>query len=182
MTSPQDPLGGQYQPAPPLPPHPEGAATSPGSRPKEVDISFWLWVASFVIGLFGLVYFVGEFDTIRDTALEEARKAALRGGRPIDEQQIGAIINASLIVGVVIGVVLCAVQLLFAFLMRKGRNWARIVLAVIGGLSILSGFFSLTDVSGELPLNLLGLLIVAGAVGTMFLPGANPWFRRRPSF
>lgn len=65
--------------------------------------------------------------------------------------------------------------------MRKGRNWARIVLAVIGGLGVLSGFYSLTTESGgQLALTVVSLIVVIGAIVTMFLPGANPWFRPRP--
>jgi FtsH-binding integral membrane protein len=185
MTTPQDPRDdqpGHYQPAPPLTPSAgDFASASPGPRPKEVDISFWLWVASFVIGLLGLFYFAAEFDTIRNTAMEEARRQAVRGGT-VDEKQIESITNVFLVVGVVIGVLVSAAQVLLAYLMRNGRNWARIVLTVIGGLSLLGGLFSLGDTSGQGLLDLVRLLLIAGALVTMFLPAANPWFRRRPSY
>lgn len=153
------------------------AAGPAGPRPKEVDLSFWLWVTSFVLGLVGLVFFVGEFDTIRDTAMEEAR----RQGGAIDEAQLDSITTTALVVGVIFSGLVSAVQLLLAFFMRKGRNWARIVLAVIGGLGVLSGFFSLTAESGgQLALTVVSLIILIGAIVTMFLPGASPWFRPRP--
>ncbi|MGH4017326.1 MAG: hypothetical protein ACRDSL_26055, partial [Pseudonocardiaceae bacterium] len=152
-----------------------------GPRPKEVDLSFWLWVTSFVLGLVGLVFFVGEFDTIRDAAVDEARRQTQREGGAIDEAQLESITATILVIGVIIGVLLSAVQLLIAFFMRKGRNWARIVLAVIGGLGVLSGFYSLTTESGgQLALTVVSLIVVIGAIVTMFLPGANPWFRPRP--
>lgn len=162
---------------------PAGIGPAPvGPRPKEVELSFWLWVASFAIGLIGLLLFVGQYDTIRDTALEEARREAQRQGGSLDVAQIETITTVVLVIGVIIGLVFSLVQLLFAFFMRKGRNWARIVLAVIGGISVLFGLVSLTGIAGgQLALTGISLIILIGAIVTMFLPGANPWFRSRPT-
>lgn len=151
-------------------------------RPKEVELSFWLWVTSFVIGLIGLSLFVGQYDTIRDTALEEARREAQRQGGSLDIAQIETVTTVFLVIGVIIGLVFSLVQLLLAFFMRKGRNWARIVLAVIGGISLLFGLLSLTGIAGgQLALTVVSLIVLIGAIVTMFLPGANPWFRPRPT-
>jgi hypothetical protein len=49
-----------------------------------------------------------------------------------------AVANTVRITAIAIAVILVAVYLLFAFKMRAGRNWARIVLTVFGALSILS--------------------------------------------
>lgn len=184
MTTPQDDssAGGQPPSFPGAMPPPQGGfAPEPvGTRPKEVDLSFWLWVSSFVIGLVGLLLFVGEFDAIRDMAVQEARRQAQLDGAPLDEAQLENIIGIGLIVAVIIGLLISAVQLLLAVFMRKGRNWARIILAVLGGLSVLSGLYSLTTESGaRLGLTAISVLVVLGAVVTMFLPAANPWFRRR---
>lgn len=165
-----------------MPPPPGGfAPTGPvGTRPKEVDLSFWLWVSSFVLGLVGLLLFVGEFDAIRATAVEEARRQAQLDGTVLDEAQLENIIGIGLIAAVVIGLLVSAVQLLLAVFMRRGRNWARIILAVLGGLSVLSGLYSLTTESGaQTALTVVSLLVVLGAVVTMFLPAAAPWFRSR---
>lgn len=158
------------------------AATGP--RPREVDASFWLWVASFVLGVISLLYFLTDFDTIRDTALEEARRQLHRQpGAGVTGQQLDAIATAGLVIGAVIGVALTALQLLFAFLMRAGRNWARIVLAVFGVLGVLSGLYSTSSEAGaQSVLSVVSLLVVLGALVTMFLPGANPWFRSRTGF
>lgn len=81
----------------------------------------------------------------------------------------------------IIGLLISAVQLLFAFFMRKGRNRARITLAVIGVVSVLFGASSLAAAPAfPLILSLISYLVVIGAVVTMFLPAANPWFRPRP--
>lgn len=186
MTTPQDPPGQPPEQAPPVFPGYPGSTPPTGGvvpsgpvgpRPKEVDYSFWLWVTNFALGLVGLIFFVGEFDTIRATAMEEAR----RQGGAIDEAQLESITTTALIIAVIIGVLFSALQVLFAYFMRKGRNWARIVLAVFGGLGVLSGLYSLaTESGGQLALSMISLLVVIGAIVTMFLAAANPWFRPRP--
>lgn len=189
MTTPQDDRQVGQQPAPvsysgSMPPPPGGfpAGVPVGPRPKEVDLSFWLWVTSFVLGIVGLIVFLGEFDTIRDTAVQEARRQVQRDGSPLDEAQLQSITNAVLIGGVVIGLLVSAVELLFAMFMRKGRNWARILLTVFGGIGVVSGLYSLTTEAGvQLALTVVSLPVVIGAIVTMFLPAANPWFRPRPT-
>ena len=167
-----------------MPPVQEGfPATGPvGAAPREVDVSFWLWVTGFVLGLIGLFVFWGDFDTIRDTAIEEASRQAQREGRTLDEEQLRNGINAVLVGGVVIGLIAAAVQLLIAWFMRKGRNWARIVLTVLGVLGVFAGLFSLPSQSGsQLGLSAIHLLVLAGAVVAMYLPAANAWFRPPPA-
>lgn len=189
MTTPQDPHD-RLRSAPPPPPTlaysgslpPPLAGLAPGppeaatARPKEVAISFWLWVVSFLIGLAVVAIIIGQYDTIRETVLQEASQA----GEPQDgsSEAIATVVVATF---VVVFLVVSAAQLLFALFMRKGRNWARIGLAVIGGVLLLVQLFSLPGTSGgELAFTLVSLAVLAGAVITMFLPGANPWFRPRP--
>lgn len=75
------------------------------------------------------------------------------------------------------------VQLILAYLMRGGRNWARIVPAVLGGLGLVSGLYGLSSVAGlQLLLSLLNGVVLLAALVTMFLPGANPWFRARQQY
>ncbi|MET0864388.1 MAG: hypothetical protein ABWZ98_08620, partial [Nakamurella sp.] len=51
---------------------------------------------------------------------------------------VNSLVNTVKIVSVVAFLIFAAVYLLFAFKMRAGRNWARIVLTVFGGLTLLS--------------------------------------------
>jgi hypothetical protein len=60
--------------------------------------------------------------------------------------------------------------------MYKGRNWARIVLAVFGGLRLLSLPIVLIGLTGALlVIGVLQLPLLIGAIVTMFLPAANAW-------
>lgn len=195
MTTPQDPAGqqpGQSWPVPPSSGYPgatppsaggwvAGQSGPPAQRPKEVDISFWLWVTSIVLGLVGLLFFVGQFDTIRDTVLDEVRRQAQRQGETLNEQELQSFASAALAVAVTFSLLFAAGQLLLASLMRKGRNWARIVLAVLGGFIALSRLLSLgAEPGGPSVLAGVGLIVLIGAIVTMFLPAANPWFWPRP--
>ncbi|MDQ3887276.1 MAG: hypothetical protein M3308_09805, partial [Actinomycetota bacterium] len=83
----------------------------------------------------------------------------------------------------VFGLFLVALTLLFIFKMRAGRNWARIVLTVLGALSVLSALFRLgqPQPAWSLVTSVLSMLLVVGAIVMMYAKAANPWFRR-PSY
>lgn len=83
-------------------------------------------------------------------------------------QAIGALVGA---------LVFDAVMLVFTLVMRRGHNWARIVLAVFGSLRLLFLLFALIAGAANAVTAVLLLLLVA-AIVTMFLPAANAWFAR----
>ena len=70
----------------------------------------------------------------------------------------------------IIGVVLAALMVFFAFKARAGRNWARITLTVLGALVLLYHLF------GFSLLGLVIVLVVAAAVVTMYLPASKAYF------
>jgi hypothetical protein len=79
---------------------------------------------------------------------------------------------------VVLGLLFVAAGVSCALLMRGGRNWARVVLTVVGSLSVL---FLIGPVVTPLQA-LFQLLLVVGAIVMMFQRPANEWFRpRRPA-
>ena len=39
------------------------------TRPKEVEISFWLWISTIVLGLLGSVPILFQFDQLRAQAI-----------------------------------------------------------------------------------------------------------------
>ncbi|MGH3916438.1 MAG: hypothetical protein ACRDTC_23965 [Pseudonocardiaceae bacterium] len=191
MTTPQDPHG-EPPPAfpPPSPssiPPPAGDGTAPAprevkpTRPKEVTISFWLWAGNALIGLVVIVVVISQYDTIRDVVLDGAREAAQRQGGIVDERQLDVITTAVIVVFAVVFLAVSTAQLLFAVFMRNGRNWARIVLTVLGGLLLLVQLLSLTGTAGgELALTALSTAVLVAAIITMYLPAANPWFHPHP--
>ncbi|MEV4053635.1 hypothetical protein AB0J55_20785 [Amycolatopsis sp. NPDC049688] len=104
------------------------------ARPGTVEGAFWAFLASTVIGLLGGVLIFANRDGIAETLRNANRQ---RGGN-LTDAQIDQAVNVAMITAVVIAVVIAALYLLFAFKLRAGRNWARIVLTVLTALQLLS--------------------------------------------
>ncbi len=150
------------------------------TRPKEVEISFWLWIGTLVLSVVGTLITYPQIDQIRADVIEQA----LAQDPTLDRSLIESFMTGAFVVAAVIGLLFFVAELVFVFLMRGGRNWARIVLAVLGGLFVLFGLIGLAVSPGAGSVTgLLQLLLLIGAIVTMFLPAANAWFRpRQPGF
>lgn len=147
----------------------------PANRPKEVDYSFWLWISWFVLGVLG---FLLSYQQIRETTTRQMRAS----DPTIDPATLENVTTAGFTVGLVFALLIIAVEVVFVFLMRGGRNWARIVMVVLGGIALLFGLIGLliglTSASGLMSVvGLLQVLLLAGAIVMMFRPAANAWFR-----
>jgi hypothetical protein len=184
MTTPSDPgepgQPGQRQPFEPMPAAPslneqELAGVTPAERPKSVDNAFMLWMIGAGLSLLSLIVsFTIGGDAIKDAARDSLRQSQ---GREPSQQDVDNLANASLIIGVIIGLLFIGLFVLFAYKMRAGRNWARITLTVLGGLSIV---LTLIGVGGagaiDLIVRLVQALLIVGAVYYMFRPDANNYF------
>jgi hypothetical protein len=129
-----------------------------------------------VVSLLGAILTFSQFDDIRQQAIDEA----LRDNPTLDQQFLESTFNTILIVGLVFGLLLVALELFFIFKMRAGRNWARIVLTVLGAISVLGALFGLGQPQPALVLvtSVLSTLLVIGAIVMMYVKGADRWFRR----
>jgi hypothetical protein len=91
------------------------------------------------------------------------------------------VLTAGTIKGIYIFAIIAVslLMLLFAWKMRSGRNWARILLAVLAVLQLL---FQASSVGLSSVLGLVGVLITASALVFMFVPQSNAYFAqfRRP--
>lgn len=144
------------------------------SAPPPVDAAFALWITAVVAGFFETVLMAG-----RMLSDDEASAGEMAGGLLLRM----AVFSAA---------VLVAVQL------RRGRNWARLTLAVglgvFGTLSLvieplrwLADGHSLGDAFRDLGAvdvlfgasRVLHLSAVLAAMVLMFRPTANAWFRAR---
>ena len=164
MTTPQDPYGQQNIP-PAAPPLTEsemrGAQTVPA--PQQVQISFWLWVATAVLGVIG----AAVVFTQRDAALDAARAA---NTSHLSDDVLQSAVTVGLVFAAVLAVVFAGLYLLFAFKARAGRNWARIVLTVLTVLDVLFLAVKFSTLSG------ISTLIAVVAVVLLFLPASNEFF------
>jgi len=174
MTTPQDPYAqgqpnpyGQNPPnmPPAAPPLHEGELRGAQNlpAPQQVQISFWLWVATAVVGIISAVYGF----TQRDAALNAARAVNTAN---LSDDTLQAAITFGLILAAVFLVVFAALYLLFAFKARAGRNWARIVLTVLTVLDVLFLAVGFSILSG------LSTLAAVVAVVLLFLPASNQFF------
>jgi hypothetical protein len=138
MTTPSDPNrpdnGYGYQsglpnfPAAP-PPSDSGLPQQVIEPPREITWSFWCYVAAAVISLVGGLISLGS----RQTFLNALRN----NNHTLTDSQIQAAASVAVAVAVVFAVIFAGLYVLFAFKLRAGRNWARIVLTIIAALDLL---------------------------------------------
>jgi uncharacterized membrane protein YfcA len=137
-------------------------------------------MVNLTLGAISSLLALTQIDRLRTEAINQVATQ----NPTLDRSMIESVASAALTGTVMIGLVFVAAGFLFAFLMRGGRNWARIVLAVLGSLFGLFALLSLASASGPTAVSaLVQLLLVVAAIVTMFGSQANAWFRRpHPGF
>ncbi|MDV6011282.1 hypothetical protein [Haloechinothrix sp. LS1_15] len=173
---PQDPWNQQHQ-RPDLPPAPQA---NPGEyqalpRPKSVDTAFTAWL----VGVALVVVQTLLTPLVSEDLMDEL-------GAPEGFAMEGAA-GAGETAGLILTLVLAAIFAVFAYLMRGGANWARIVLTVLGGLGLLFGLFGLITLQVYFAIGFLGSLIgvmslaqlavTIVAIVFMYRTDANDYFR-----
>jgi hypothetical protein len=144
----------QFQPAGPV------------SRPKEVEISFWLIIAAAALTVVSTIVTLATLGSPAMMEQFEMIMGAQGGQAQIDTEAFIAIAATS---AVIIGIIGVAVYLLIAFMVRKGKNWARITATVLAALSL----FSL--IGGGF-LQIIIVLLGVAAVVLLFVPKASNYF------
>lgn len=143
----------------------------PVAAPADVQKAFMLWMVSIVISVLGTI--VGLVFADRNALIRKA----MDSNSKLTHDQASTAITVALVVGAVVGLVILGLELFFVFKMRAGRNWARIVLTVLGVLGILFGLYGFTAgfTLGSV-LNLISLVVVIAAIVFMFKPAARAYF------
>lgn len=153
----------------------------PGAEaaPKEVVTAFQLWIASIVVSVIGIVY---SFATLGDTVRDQVQ-GQVDADPSLDAGDLESLIRLGLVIGAVFALLFVALELFFIFKMRAGRNWARIVLTVLGVLSVLATVFSLSNASAvSAAFGLVQAALIVAAIVFMFTGGARAHFAPRPQF
>ena len=160
--------------------------------PQPVRIARWLWIAATLVGL------VRSFVQLSDRRSLTAELAAQMP--QWSQEQVDSAADSTVWLTLMMSVVTLAIYVALANRMRLGRNWCRVLLAVIGVLEALGTLFVLlviavlgsaavtrlagTSLSGtDIAFSLLVAVIDVAATALMFLPDANRFFReaaRRP--
>lgn len=169
MTEPQPgqnpwPPQNQWPPAhPPLPQPP--APPEPQPTPVDVVTAFQLLCAVAVLGVVNmiatLVAVFADRESFVDQLLKEvaAQDPAVQVGRDTAE----TVVVLGLGVTAMIGLCVTALYLLFVFKMRAGRNWARMLVTMIGSLMVVFALPSLFGLAGGGG----GAAMVSGAAGIL---------------
>jgi hypothetical protein len=129
--------------------------------PKEVNISFAVWVLSMVLSS---VLQIVDADVFVDTYQRQ-----LANQSPEAQLSAGTLKGVYLFAVIAVGLVM----LLFAWKMRQGRNWARILLTVLAVTSLL---VQASSVGVSSMLALIGVVITATGLVFMYVPAANAYF------
>lgn len=164
-----------------MPSYPGNSEPMPSPRqppqvpaPAEVLTAVKLWFASILVGLLGgiLVYAL----TDKDAALQKALDSNTSG---VSRADLQTLVNVGLAIGLIIALVILGLEVFFVLKMKAGRNWARIVLTVLGVLSALSSLVGLAQgFSVGSAVNLISLLLIIAAIVFMFRPAATQYFKQ----
>lgn len=147
-----------------------GASRPPA--PSTVNAAFWLYIAGAALGLVSIIVaLVIGLVRLQSGGFPDG----LPTGTDVSPTVLSTALAVGLALGLVVGLVSIAAYVVFAVLMRRGANWARIVLTVLSAVALVSGLV------GLLVLNLLNLLVsvlVVVAAVLLWQRPSNAWFAR----
>jgi flagellar biosynthesis protein FlhB len=141
------------------------------AQPRDVDMAFWLWVASLLVSLIGQLFGVSAtVDGLQDSMQE-------RSTQPLSPDALASMAHIFFIVIIVVTVLFIALLVFFGVKMRAGRNWARITITVLTALEALSLVNTLMTTGGlEMIASIVSVLLAVAAVVLMFRPDAKAYF------
>jgi hypothetical protein len=173
---PQQPYGPPYPGYAPAPSAPAGYGAPPAmERPTTVRAGIGALIANLVLGVIGSLVAFADLDSRIDQAMA---RAAVENPELTEEM-----IRTGFVLGAVLGLVLVALNVLFLWFAWQGRNWARIVLWVLGGLSVLGALYGLGADTGQggflTSLSVFQLLLLVAGLVLLALTPSNEWYRYR---
>lgn len=148
---------------------PEAPVAAPSSRPSQVNTSFWLFIAAGALSVISGIVTIATVGSRRQQIIDQLQNNPSVKTQGISLAQVADASIAGLTVLSIVTLIFWAVTfVLFAFRMRRGANWARIVLTVLTVLSLVN-----------LPWGIAAILqVIAAIVGTIlfWLKPASAYF------
>jgi hypothetical protein len=141
----------------------ESEPTTP-EPPGPVRASFWTLIASAVIRVIFAIITIASWNAFVNEAVQHLP------AHTTAEQMRGyahTVLTENIIVDLVFG----GLWVLFAYLIRNGRNWARLTLTVI---VVVFGIFDILN--GTDLYTLISVLIELVAVGMLYLPASREYY------
>jgi hypothetical protein len=131
--APEAPAFPAYAAAPAAPVAPVAAPTAP---PSSITIAFWLFIASAALSVISGIITLIAVANSRASLLDSINSGgtSLKGISP--DSFVNAAIGFGITWAIITMIFWVAVFVLFAVFMRRGANWARIVLTVLTVLSL----------------------------------------------
>ncbi|AOS61319.1 hypothetical protein TL08_02405 [Actinoalloteichus hymeniacidonis] len=159
-----------------MPSYPTSSASDPAEQaaivPKEVRISFWIWVGTAVLMLASVFSLLDDRERVTSQTLEQM------GGELSREEAEQVVSMAFTMIFVMYGIV-ALLFLLFAFKAKAGRNWARIALTVVAALNLMA----FLGPNSTHVLSVVSVLVSGVAVALLWMPNSREYFaqaKRRP--
>jgi hypothetical protein len=146
-------------------------------RPDTVRAGIGAFVASLLVGLISSVVTLSDFDGFVNRAV-----AAASADNPDLTENL---IRTTLKIGIVVGLLFVALQVMFIWFAWRGANWARIVLWVLGGLQVAVGLLALSGSgsSGQTgfttSMSVFQLIFTAAGIVLLALKASSEWYRFR---
>jgi len=125
------------------------------AMPTELKVSYWIWVIGGFLGLLGGI--IGLFGSFVLIAFAPA---------------IGLLV----LLLVLVAFALATAQIILAMKMKEGREWARLALTILAGLSLLLALISAGVADGRGGGSVPGFIISLVATVLMWLPNSQAWF------
>jgi hypothetical protein len=150
---------------------PEPEVSGPVVRPKEVDWSTILLLITAVLGI---------ITTIIQLADKSGTIQAIRDAQPKwSDAKVQDAYNTGRWLSIVLGVVFFVLYVLLVLQLRKGRNWARIVVTVLLGLGVVSGLSSIAQpaTAANKTLGVMGLIIDIAVLVLLYRKPSTAYFR-----
>jgi hypothetical protein len=142
-------------------------------RPFAVRAGVAAYIAALLLAAIAVVYTFADLSTVLDDTLEAS-------GTPVADPQF---VRTLFVAGQVFALAWCALQAMFVGFAWHGRNWARIVLWVLGGLAVVlgaTGVFGTSYLPGFLRgLDVFQYVLTVAAVVLLAQRSAHAWYRNR---
>lgn len=141
------------------------------SLPRTVHTSFQLWIASAFVALVAEVLL---YLTLDERIRAEVQRQSELPGVAAMPSQIELTMSGDARVALLFALGFVAVLVYIAVVMRRGRNWARVMLTALGGVRVVSRLPLLgNDLLAFVAV--LEIALIVAAIVFMFRPSANAY-------
>ncbi|MGH8823845.1 MAG: hypothetical protein ACRDVN_05155 [Jiangellaceae bacterium] len=161
-----------YPPMPPPPPiqyETPGAAAAQATPPSSLLNAVRLMYVGAVLSAIFLIVGLTQGDSLRDQIADSQPE--------LTSDELDAAVAFGTAFAVVIGLISIGLWIWMAVMNRRGRNWARIVATVLGGLNIVFTLIGLTQNTGiGTVVNLISIVLAAAILWLLYRRESSAYY------